>query len=289
MIINENELEALINLLDDPDRVVHDQVMERLVELGNPAIAALENRWEKSLKVNQQEKYETAIKHIQFSTLKNEILKWRVSGGDNLLYGGYLVSCIQYPELNYDTLNNLVNKIHRDIWLEMNDHLTALEKINVINHLLYAIHGFDRSTRKNISPQLFLINHLLDTRRGSPILMGLLYAELSHRLQLPVYGVNLPRNFLLCYYDEAFIEDPNRILFYINPFNRGSVLGRAQLEHFLKEAGIESKAAYFAPCSNIDILERLIFNLKYAYDQAGKSEKAVQLEELLTILRGDAN
>jgi len=285
-MFNQNEIEALINLLDDPDTNVFDPVVDRLIELGDPAVHALEKRWEKSLKINQQERIERVIKQIQFSRLKSEIIEWRSSGGKDLLYGAFLITRIQYPELQYEEINKVVEKIRRDIWLELNNELTALEKVKVINYFLYNLLGYDKSTKKTITPQLFLINHLLDTHKGSPVIMGLLYADIAHRLELPVYGVNLPRNFILCYYNEELIEDPNRIMFYINPYNKGAILGLGELEYFLDQVNLEPKSFYFTPCSNIDIIERLIFNLKFAYEQTKQNDKVVQLNELLELIKG---
>lgn len=112
-------------------------------------------------------------------------------------------------------------------------------------------------------------------------MLGLIYAELARRLNLPIYGVNLPRNFVLCYYDEEYHEDPNGILFYINPSDKGAVLGLKELQHFLKHLKIEEREFYFTPCSNVDIIERLVINLQYAYEKSGQLEKAQSLKNLL--------
>ena len=115
--------------------------------------------------------------------------------------------------------------------------------------------------------------------KSSPTTPG--QPELARRLGLPVYGVNLPRNFVLCYFDPDYQDDPNGILFYINPSDKGSVLGLKELKAFLKHIRIDEKEFYFTPCSNVDIIERLLINLKYAYDQSGQHEKAEMLQQLI--------
>jgi regulator of sirC expression with transglutaminase-like and TPR domain len=135
--------------------------------------------------------------------------------------------------------------------------------------------------KKAHTPQLYLINHVLDTRKGSPVLLGLIYTELARRLGLPIYGVNLPRNFVLCYHDPDFQDDPNGILFYINPSDKGAVLGLKELKSFLHHLNIEDSELYYMPCSNIDIIERLLINLRYAYEQSGQEEKANQIKSLM--------
>ena len=270
-----------MNLLDDPDREIFDTVSGRLIELGEEAVLPLEKRWEATLRPELQERIENVIKRIQFNILKRDMDGWRTAGGTDLLYGAYLVARYQYPDLGYESMEKKIEKISRDIWLELNNNLTALEKVKVINYFLYDIHKFDKSLKKAHTPQLYLVNHVLDTHKGSPVILGLIYAEIARRLNLPIYGVNLPRNFVLCYFDPEFLDDPNGILFYINPSDGGAVLGLKELKYFLRQLKIEEKEYYFKPCSNVDIIERLVVNLQYAYDKSGQSDKAATLIKLL--------
>ena len=275
------ELEALISLLEDPDALVFDNVSNRLIELGEEAVPPLEQRWELTLRPDLQERIEQVIREIQFNSLKSDMEKWKTGGGNDLLFGAYLVARFQYPELQYELLNEKIETIKKDVWLELNNELTALEKVKVINYFLYDIHRFDKSLKKAHTPQLYLVNHVLDTFKGSPVMLGLIYAELARRLNLPIYGVNLPRNFVLCYYDPEYDEDPNNILFYINPSDKGAVLGLKELKQFLKHLKIEEKPFYFTPCSGIDVIERLIINLQYAYEKTEQPDKAKLLKKLL--------
>lgn len=278
---SHKELEALISLLDDPDNQVFDSVSSRLIELGEDVVPPLEKRWEITLKPELQERIENVIRKIQFNTIKRGMDGWRSDGGTNLLYGAFLVARFHYPELEYERLNEKLEKIRKDIWLELNNELTALEKVKVINYFLYDIHKFDKSLKKGHSPHLYLVNHVMDTFRGSPVMLGLIYAELARRLNLPIFGVNLPRNFVLCYYDPEYLDDPNNILFYINPSDKGTALGLKELKHFLRQLRIKQNEFYFTPCSGIDIIERLILNLQFAYERSGQPEKAQLLKSLL--------
>ena len=279
--LNKKELEALITLLEDPDEEVFDSVSGRLIELGEKVVTPLEKRWEVTLRPDLQERIENVIREIQFNTLKRGMDIWKATGGKDLLFGAYLVARFHYPELSFQPLNDAIDKIKRDIWLELNSQLTALEKVRVINYFMYEIHKFGRSQKKAHTPQLYLVNHVINTFKGSPVMLGLIYAELARRLEIPIYGVNLPRNFVLCYFDPDYQEDPNGILFYINPSDNGNVLGIRELKHFLSQMKIEEREFYFKPCSNIDIIERLIINLQYAYTRTGDTDKAKQLNRLL--------
>ena len=268
-------------MLEDPDHQVFDSVSDRLIELGEEVVPPLEKRWELTLKPELQVRIENVIKTIQFNTLKRGMDSWKAGGGADLLFGAFLVARFHYPDLDFGFLDEKIEKIRKDIWLELNNDLTALEKVRVINYFLYEIHHFGRSSRKAHSPQLYMVNHVLDTFKGGPVMLGLIYVELARRLKLPIFGVNLPRNFVLCYYDEDFPDDPNGIMFYINPSDKGAVLGLKELKQFLKHLKIQERDNFFIPCSNVDIIERLVVNLQFAYEKSGQADKAQSLKNLL--------
>lgn len=280
-----DEIIALIALLDDPDRSVQDCVIERMEEIGEELIKPLEKSWESTLSPVMQSRIEDILRHIQFNILRSDMRQWIDTKGENMLYGAYLLARIQYPDLEYETLNMQIEALRSQIWLELNDHLTALEKVKVINYFLFSIHKFSRSSRGMTMPQLFFINHVLDTHKGSPVILGIIYTEIAKRLDLSIKGVNLPGNFVLCYHDPGFLDDPDGVMFYINPYSKGDVLGRNQLEYFLGEQNINLEPEYLKPCTHFDIAIRLAENLKFAYSTSQNEEKIAFLNEILSMLQ----
>jgi len=279
------EIDALVNLLDDPDASVHVPVVERLTEIGKPAVTVLENRWELSGDPAFQVRLENVITVIQQGIIRKELKDWVDCSGDQLLYGAYLIAKSQYPSLEFQEIEDQIEAFRSQIWLELNDQLTALEKVRIINHFLFKVNKFSRSVKGVQSPQLFFINHVLDTRKGLPISLSVIYAEIASRLDLPVRSVDLPYNFLLCYHDPTYLEDPDGIMFYINPYTQGTILGRQEVEYFLTEQKLEVRPEYMRPCSNIETIERLTEGLRFAYSASRMDEKARFLEELIQIMR----
>lgn len=279
------EIEALINLLEDPDVLVHLPVSDRLIQMGAPAVKILEHNWETAPDEIVRERIENIILRIQQTTLKKEIKDWADCRGEQLIYGAYLVARSQYPELSFDHIDYRLDQLRAQIWLEMNDRLTAMEKVRVINHFLFNVHQFSRSVRGVQSPQLFFINHVLETHKGLPISLAIIYAEIASRLEIPVYCVDLPHNFLLAYQDPTYLDDPDGIMFYINPYMKGAILGRSEVEYFLKEQKIDAGPKLMRPVSNIAAIERLAEGLRFAYTASGLDEKAAFLDELIGLLR----
>jgi regulator of sirC expression with transglutaminase-like and TPR domain len=164
--------------------------------------------------------------------------------------------------------------------------MTALENIKVLNHIFYGVQHFDGNKINPNAPQNYYLNTLLETRKGSPLTLGILYMILAQKLKIPVYGVNLPQHFILAYLTDTGISNPaeNDVLFYINPFNKGAVFTKREIELFIRQLKIPTSSSFFEPCSNIDIIKRLITNLIFSYNQLGYPDKIEDLENLLKII-----
>ncbi len=281
--MDKDKVHALITLLDDPNEVVFSSVEEALLQEELDVIIELEKAWEGSENDMFQRRVENIIHTLQLKDVKSELRKWVKTGAENLLYGAFLLAKYQYPELNYEELNLQIDRLRRDVWLELNDHLTSIEKVRIINHVLFDIHQFIRNSSNFFSPQNSYINDVMSSKKGNPISLSIIYSEISQRLGLPIFGVNLPKNFILCYVDENAINDDDDILFYINPVNKGAILGRREIEYFLKQQKLPPKVEYFTPCSNQDIIKRVLINLIYSYDNQGNEHKKHELQELIKI------
>jgi len=279
-----------IKLLDDPDENIFRVIRENLIGLGTEIVPELEKAWESSFNERIQERIEDIIKNIQFSSLKNQLKDWVQTGAKDIAFGAYLLAKYQYPDLSWEAILKQIENLSNEVWIELNQNLTALEKIRIINHILFDVHKFSPNNANFYSPQNAYLNLLFETKKGNPVSLGILYMIIAQRLEFPVFGVNLPKNFILCYVDEisafhAFGDSTdNTVLFYINPFNRGAVFSRSEIDYFLTQQQLEPKKIYFLPCTNQQTLESLVINLIISYDKLGYADKIKELNELLMLL-----
>lgn len=283
-----NELNALISLLDDPDENVFVHIKTKIVSLGQDVIPVLENAWEHSFNPLLQTRIENIIHNIQFQHIAEELRIWAQTPQNSLFEGALLIAQYQYPDLDVLKMNKYMEQIKHDVWLELNDNLTALEKTKVINHILFDVHLFSSNTANYYAPQNSYINNVLESKKGNPLSLSIIYAIVAQSLGLPIYGVNLPEHFILAYQDESDFspaitnkESKTRILFYINPFSRGAVFSRREIDAFLKQLKTEPQAEFYNTCSNLDIIKRLINNLINSYKKLGYPDKCSELESLL--------
>ena len=282
--INVNEIKALIALLEDPDNEIFTVVSNKLFQMGGIVIPYLEKAWETCINQEMQSKMENLIHEIQYNNVFEELKQWKDEGATDNLKGAYIVAKFQYPDLKFEAIEKSIDKITKDVWIELNDNLTALEKVRVMNHIFFEIHKFSPNFNNFYSAQNYYLNQVLETKRGNPISLAIVYAAVAQRVEMPVFGVNLPKNFILAFKDLHSHEFEDDILFYINPYNKGSVLGRREIDYFLKQQNIPPRKDFYLPCSNTDIVKRLINNLINSYESTGQHDKVEQLKKLMNIL-----
>jgi len=289
--MNEKEVESLIKLLDDPDKEISSHVEDRLLSFGNEVIGYLENAWSHSLDAILQERIENLVHKIQFSNIKRELELWYISGSYDLLQGMLIVNKYQYPDIDEQKIINQIEDIKRDIWMQLIYEMSAVEKVKLINHVLYETHGFTGNTSNHQDPQNSYLSQVLESRKGNQILLAVIYSIIAQKLDIPIYGVNLPQHFVLAYVDEdssglntnSKNDFENNILFYINAFNKGFIFGRKDVDGFLKKLNLKPQNHFYEPCTNVEIIQRVLRNLISAYEKLSAAEKVAEVEEMLDI------
>lgn len=281
---NLTEIDALVKLLDDPDEEIFQHVQERLLTYGNEVITYLESVWEQSLDTVLQERIENIVHTIQFNNVKEDLNLWYQSGAFDLLQGTLVINRYQYPDLDEQHIINQIEEIKREIWLSMQHEMSSIEKIKLINHIFYNQYGFSGNTKNHHDPQNSYLNQVLESKKGNQISLAIIYATLAQKLDIPVYGVNLPQHFILGYIDESNAEKEYGVLFYINAFNKGAIFGKHDVDQFLRQLNLEPQPGFYSPCSNTEIIRRIIRNLISAYENLGAVDKVQELKELQEIL-----
>src|SRR3954452_19993473 len=92
---------------------------------------------------------------------------------------------------------------------------------------------------------------------------------------MPVYGVNLPNLFIPTY-------KSSESQFYINAFNKGLIFSKADIDNYISHLNLSPLDIFYEPCSNLDILKRVLRNLIVSFEKVGDSSK---VEEVKTLLR----
>lgn len=285
-------IQALVRLIDDPDELVYQQVRDELLKFGSEVLPVLEQSWEQDYYgLLFQDRIENLIHDIQFESVKAQLKTWLQAPDKDLLSGAIIIAKYQYPGLDAALLHERIQAIRRDIWLELNDHQTAFEQVKIFNRIFFGMHRFRGESQNYHTPANSYINTVLESRKGNPLSLCLIYSVIAQSLDLPIYGVNLPNHFVLAYMDSKHSafglkqeEDDYGVLFYINAFSKGSIFDAAEIKAFIQGIHLQPDRSFFEPCSNSAILKRMLANLIHAFQQVGSAQKVAELQELSNMI-----
>ena len=294
-MLSAQELKAMISLLDDPDDRIAASVEERLLQEGDSVVKAMEDIWFSNEFPHLASEIEALLKKINQKEILHQFKQWWNSDNPDLLKGWYIISKVRYPGLQLQELKNRVNEIKLDCWYRLGNVHRKMDQLQIINHVLFEHHRFKGNSEDYHAPDNSFINAVLDTKTGNPISLSVLYLLICQSLGLPVLGVNLPQHFVvaLCQLPEdkesAALDleslnlgnaDP---IIYINPYNRGQLFTRENIDSFLKVIGIQPQPEFYKPCNTQDIARRMLRNLHFSFSKSGMKEEQDFIEQLMKI------
>jgi len=287
-MLENKEISALFYLIDDPDDEVFSTVTERLISHGRSIIPNLEHLWENSADQEVQERIELIIHKLHFRDLTEEFTDWK-NGNQELLQGALLVSKYGYPELNAIVALQEIEKMRRNIWLELNSYLTPLEQANVISGILYSYYKLKGNEVSYDLPDDFLLTKLIENKKGNAITNGILYLILCELLDVPAKAINIPKQFILAYFDMDY-NFPNpakqkseKINFYIDPLN-GQVYSQIDIDVYFKRISVPSSPYHYLPLSNKKIISHLLEEYSKCFIDQGNLYKKNDLLFLSKLL-----
>lgn len=273
--VSEKELSALINLLEDDDREIVVHVEDKLNSLGTDIIPFLEKEWmNNSLIPRVREKIEDIIHTLQYDLLSDKLVAWKEAGAEDLLEGMMLVANYQYPDLNLKFLVRKFEQYYHSAWREFSEELSPMEQIKVLNDVFFNKIKFRPNAKNFHSPANGMINVVLESKRGNPLSLCVVYMLLAQRLKMPIYGVNLPNLFILTYKTE-------QTQFYINVFNNGIIFTTDDINNYIDQLKLTKNDIYYQPCTHVDIVARALRNLISSFEKLGEYKKADDIKILL--------
>ena len=283
------EIQALFKLIDDPDEVVFETVSNKIISLGKDIIPNLEHYSETAIENDLQEKIGTLIQRLQFEDVKEDFKKWG-DGKPDLLAGVLLVAKYAHPTMNATLIFKEIEKLRRNIWLEMNSYLTPMEQINVIGSIVYNYYKQKGIEINYDNPDGFLLNKTLELHQGNAFGNGTLLLILCGLLDVPVYAINIPKQFILGYFEQHYdVLNPTghaseKIKFYIDPVN-GQMYSHKDVENYFKKMSLPPTSAFFRPFDNKSIIVMLLAELKKCFDSnLTQRSKIKEIETLIEIL-----
>lgn len=282
------EIKALVSLLDEPNEENYVSIRSKINAYGIKAIPFLDENVATSNNPEHKERIKSLINEIYFNDTYESLSLWSKEDGNDLIEAFLSISRMLNPEIDTEKYFAEFEKIRKDVWLELNDNLTALEKVRVLNHIIYDFYMFSGQRSPNGNKlKLYYPDHLFENKKGNSLSLGILYLAIAQNLELPVYGVDLPGHFVLCYLDDKInlgsSDDGSKqeVLFYLNAMNNGAVFTRNEIESFVLQMNVEPENSHYLPCSNKSIIKRLLREVSKEVKLNGDESKSKMLLSLV--------
>jgi regulator of sirC expression with transglutaminase-like and TPR domain len=285
------EIQAMLALLEDPDPEIHQRVMHGFVDRGPDVIPILKSAGRHHTFGVLAERLEWISDEIRFNHLFAQLEDWKTYRTHDLGFAFRCVEAFQYPDDSLVRMDQWISRVRKEIWLGMSEELSAIERIRVLNHVLFAMyHLRGVASEEDAKLSHFFLSRALDSGKASPVLLVLLYLFLAQSMELPVQPVPLPKHYVLAYMESQEAKDirgqslAGKEKFFINPFSRGAVFSRREIEHFLIQSGHEGPLPQPEPCSFPVFIAGWLSAIRDWHVQAGHARRADHYSRLIRLL-----
>lgn len=283
------EITALLRLMDDPDDEVFDTVANRLMNYGKEIIPNLEQLWETTVDEGLQERIEQLIHRVHFNGLQADFVEWSNMPQPDLIHGAILIARYQFPDLDTKQVLSQFEQVRRNVWLELNSYLTPVEQVNVFTSILYNYYKLQGHELTDRDPKYFFINQVLESKQGNAYSIGILFLALCETLDIPIFAVDVPRQFIFAYIDTLhsfFSKDKDgiqQIQFYIDPVN-GMLYTQKDVDTYLRKINANDRELYSTPLLARRVIFKMLEELALCYRYRREEQKAEEIEQLMRLL-----
>ena len=276
--LSEGERLALVSLLADEDPAIYRTIREKILSYGPPAA-----EWVRPHTMSDdpalRRRAQQIVLHFERQACDDHFLAFCIRHGEDfdLEQGAWLFAKTRYPLINVEAYQAVLDSYANELRGRLEYAAEPKEILKVLNHYLFGELGFTGNEENYYDPENSYLNRVLDRRTGNPINLCLTYILLARRLRLPITGIGLPGHFI-CRYQSSSLET------YLDPFNRGRFLTKADCVQYLANANFSLRDDYLTPVSPRRLLLRICSNLHQIYQRLEQAVEAQRLQRYLVAL-----
>ncbi len=268
----------MIYLLDDEDDSIYSVAKEHLLMVGERALPLLEGYLQADDSLMQhriREIYET----ISLTSFKDQLRLFceKCKSDLDLEEGAFLIAKHAYPSVDMHIYSDLLNFFAAEFQSRLDSSDSPEEIASKIGNYFSHEKGFSGNEADYYNTDNHYINKVIETKRGVPITLSVIYMLALRRLNFPVQGIGMPGHFIVRY------EFGAKFLF-ADPFNSGKILSLDECKNSLAKLGYLFKEEYLEPVTNRQILERMLRNLVLVFEKQNQTIKMQALLQCIDIL-----
>jgi regulator of sirC expression with transglutaminase-like and TPR domain len=184
------------------------------------------------------------------------------------------LATIQFPELDVQAVMDRLNELASHLGDRLRNFNDGRDFVETAQRYLFEELGFRGNEEDYYDPLNSCLNQVLERRKGIPVTLSVMYMEIARRLQMPVFGIGLPRHFVIEFNDGNYAT-------YIDPYHGGRTV--TARECFMLAGSRVADPALLQRVSKKDIMRRMIQNLHRGYMRRGDWARAVVMLDLLLV------
>ncbi len=275
--LTANEKVALLSLLDDPSPVVRRELLRFLDRIGSRGSEILREAAQGSNRLlgwhaNQY------LADLQSANPVQELRAFIQSFHYELESGWIMISRVAYPNLEVGEIYAALDAIADRCSELIAQPATPRDQCRVVNRVLFHELGFRGNSEHYNDPDNSFINRVLETKKGLPITLSLLYLLVSERLGIPLEPISAPGHFVVGCFEET-------APFYIDPFERGKILTAGHMLERIQTATLHPQVGQLAPASTYETLSRVCRNLVPHFAESGEESMSSLFRSFLQDFR----
>jgi regulator of sirC expression with transglutaminase-like and TPR domain len=215
------------------------------------------------------------------------------ASGTGLAQAALVIARIEYPRLDPEPYLNQLDAMgdaaRRSIerTVDSTGDSSALSWIRGVNAYMFDEQHFAGNRDRYEDPRNSCLNEVLDRRTGIPITLSVVYMEVARRAGLQIDGVNFPGHFLVRCPEVSGRHSHGLI---IDPFHGGALLSEYDCRLLLQniDADVAFSKSLLVPATRLQIIVRMLLNLKRLYVHMRSFRQARDITELLLAMTPSA-
>ena len=197
-----------------------------------------------------------------------------------------------YPDLDPQSILDQVDQLARTVKARVAADAAGMQKLRLLNHYFFQELGFGGNVNDYYDPDNSYLHRVLETRRGIPISLAVIYLEIAQQMGLAARGVSFPGHFLLKLRMHTAQQAGEVVL---DPFT-GQSLSRERLEEMLRpyrrQRGFSADGEaplglYLQAAEPRTVLARMLRNLKEIHRSTPDPKRLLQIQRRLVVLLPD--
>ncbi len=194
-----------------------------------------------------------------------------------------------YPRLDVQATLAEIDTLAARLKRRLPADAAPMQRLRLLNRFFFQELGFSGNVNDYYDPRNSYVHCVLETRRGIPITLALLYVELANQVGLDACGISFPGHFL------AKVHMPQGEI-VIDPFT-GQSMSRDALDALLvpyrrrsSRDGLDEAplGSFLLPARPREVIARMLRNLKEVFRSSQDAGRLLGVAERLVILLPDA-